>query len=500
MKRKLMLIGAALAFSAGAALAQDKTDVTIVLNEEVDLMEPCMATRSNIGRVVLQNINETLTELDVRGDKGLMPRLAESWEQLDGGVWRFHLRKGAKFSDGSDFDSADVEHTLKRTFSEKIVCESARYFAGMNLTYKVVDANTIDISSDPAQPILPLLLTLIPIVPSDTPEEFIRNPVGTGPYALTEWNVGENIVLTRRDDYWGEKPAVTKANYVVRGDAAVRAAMVAAGEADIAPTIADIDATNPETDFAYPNSETLYLRLDHSKPPLDDIRVRKALNMAIDKQAFIGTLLPAGTVEAVAMVPPTTLGWNGDIKPIPFDLEGAKKLLAEARADGVDVDQKIELVGRLNNYPNSTEVMEALQSMLADAGLNVDLKIYEVAEFEKLYSKPFPEDRAPQLVAAMHDNSRGDPVFSMYYKYHTEGTQSGISNPKVDEAIASATAASGKEREKLWSDLFAYLYEDQVNDVMLFHMVGIARVATRLNWRPTIATNSSLQLSEIGFN
>ena len=122
MKRKLMLIGAAMAFSAGAALAQDKTDVTIVLNEEVDLMEPCMATRSNIGRVVLQNINETLTELDVRGDKGLMPRLAESWEQLDGGVWRFHLRKGAKFSDGSDFDSADVEHTLKRTFSEKIVC------------------------------------------------------------------------------------------------------------------------------------------------------------------------------------------------------------------------------------------------------------------------------------------------------------------------------------------------------------------------------------------
>lgn len=495
---KKMLLGAGLALISVPAIAQGTAEVTIVLNEEVDLVEPCMATRSNIGRVIMQNISETLTELDVRGDAGLMPRLAESWEDAGDGTWRFNLRQGVAFSDGSAFDAEDVKHSFERAFSEEISCESPRYFAGMNLSYEVVDEHTIDITTDPAQPILPLLMSLVTIVPSETPVEFVREPIGTGPYVLSEWNVGQNLTLERRDDYWGDAPEVTKATYVVRGESAVRAAMVETGEAHIAPTISDVDAANPATDFSYPNSETLYLRLDHTMAPLDDIRVRRALNMAIDREAFIGTLLPDGTEIAVAMVPPTTLGWNEEIEPIAFDPEGARALLEEARADGVDVDQQIQLVGRTNNYPGVTEVMEALQAMLTDAGFNADLQMYEVAEFENIYSKPYPENRPPQLVAAMHDNSRGDPVFSMYFKYHTEGTQSGISDQRVDQLITDATAATGDERETLWSDLFAYLYEDLVADVMLFHMVGFARVAETIDWTPTIATNSQLQLSEIG--
>lgn len=81
-----------------------------------------------------------------------------------------------------------------------------------------------------------------------------------------------------------------------RADPAVRAAMVATDEADVAPSIAALDATNPETDFSYLDSETIYIRLDHFMPPVNDIRVRKALNMAIDREAFIGTLLPRGDV------------------------------------------------------------------------------------------------------------------------------------------------------------------------------------------------------------
>jgi peptide/nickel transport system substrate-binding protein len=434
----------------------------------------------------------------VRGDAGLQPRLAESWEDTGNGTWRFNLRKGVTFSDGSALDANDVKHSFDRAFSDQITCETPRYFAGMELTFNIVDDTTIDITSVPAQPILPLLMTLVTIVPSETPIEFIRNPIGTGPYVLTQWNVGENLILDRRDGYWGEAPTVTKATYVVRGESAVRAAMVQTGEADIAPTISGTDASNPATDFAYPNSETLYLRLDHSMTPLDDVRVRRALNMAIDREAFIGSLLPDGAQIAVAMVPPTTLGWK-DITPIAYDPEGAKALLDEAKADGVAVDTQIQIVGRTNNFPNVTEIMEALQDQLTEVGFNVDLQMYEVAEFEGIYSKPFPENRPPQLVAAQHDNSRGDPVFSMYFKYHTEGTQSGFSDPKVDDLITRATAASSPEREALWGELFDYLYNEKVADVMLFHMVGIARVSERLDWTPTIATNSQLQLSEIKF-
>ena len=337
INRLLATTALALAVSLSSALAAE-TDVRIVLSEDLDLLEPCMATRSNIGRVILENVNETLTEYDTQGGGGLRPRLAERWEQQPDGSWRFHLRQGVTFSDGSTFDARDVKHSFDRAMNSAMTCETPRYFGGMTVTATVVDDHTIDFAADPVQPILPLLMSLVTIVPEETPVEFVRDPVGTGPYAVTEWTPGQQIVLTRRDGYWGEQPAVTSATYLFRTDPAVRAAMVQTGEADIAPSIAQTDATNPATDFSYLNSETVYLRVDHSVPPFNDVRVRRALNMAIDRAAFIGTLLPEGTEQAVAMFPPTTQGANPDVKPWAFDLEGAKALLEEARADGVPVD------------------------------------------------------------------------------------------------------------------------------------------------------------------
>ena len=250
-------------------------------------------------------------------------------------------------------------------------------------------------------------------------------------------------MLERRDDYWGEKPAAEKATYVFRTDPAVAAAMVEKGEADLAPSISAVDATNPATDVSYLNSETLYLRLDSAIAPITDKRVREALNMAIDRDAFIGSLLPEGTVSAVAMVPPTTLGWNPDVKQYPFDPEKAKELIAAAKADGVPVDTTLHLIGRSNLFPGVTEVVEAIQQMLQDVGFNVDVQMVEVAQQEELYSKPFKEGRPPQLLVVSHDNSKGDPVFSMFFKYASDGRQSGISDPKVDEMITTASAATG---------------------------------------------------------
>ncbi|WP_174803762.1 ABC transporter substrate-binding protein [Martelella limonii] len=496
MKKKSLLAGLLFATSLTPAYAQDAS-VTIVLGEEPDLMEPCMATRSNIGRIVLQNISETLTELDVRGDEGLKPRLAESWEMTDDNTWRFHLREGVTFSDGSTFDAEDVKHSFDRAQSDQIVCEISRYYDGIEITPTVVDEHTIDFKSEPAQPILPLLLSLLTIVPSETPIEFTREPVGTGPYVLTDWTPGQSITLKLRDDYWGDAPAVQTAEYVFRTDPAVRAAMVETGEADIAPSISAIDATT-DLDHAYPNSETTYLRVDNSVAPLNDKRVREALNLAIDRDAFIGTILPEGSQVATAINVPTTLGWNPDVKPWPFDPDRARSLLEEAKADGVPVDTEILLVGRTGNFPGATEFYEAIGGMLSDAGFNIKVQMVEVAEHEQFYSKPYVEDRGPILVGAQHDNSRGDPVFSMFFKYHSDGRQSGISDEHADELIEEATAATGENRVELWSDLFAYLHDDVVADVLLFHMVGFARVGESVDFTPTIATNSQLQLSEIG--
>jgi peptide/nickel transport system substrate-binding protein len=417
------------------------------------------------------------------------------------GTWRFHLREGAKFHDGSDFTAEDVAHSIARIKSDQIVCEiGAKFFGGMELTTEVVDDTTIDVTADPAQPILPLLMSTVTVVPAEAPmDAFVDTPIGTGPYTFDEYNVGQNIRLSAYPDYWGEQPAVQSATYVFRSESAVRAAMVETGEADIAPNIAVQDATNPEMDFSYPNSETVYLRVDALTSPLDDVRVRKALNYAVDREAFVGTILADGTLLATGMTPPSTLGYNQEIEPYPYNPDQAKALLEEAKADGVDVDAEITLIGRTEQWGNVTETMEALLAMFQDVGFNMNLRMTEVAEWENFYSKPFAEDRGPMIVGAMHDNANGDPVFSMYFKYASEGLQSGIEDAKIDQMIADATAATGEEREQLWSTLFAYINDDVAADVLLWHMVGFSRVNPRLDFQPTIKTNSELQLQQIGF-
>ena len=134
-------------------------------------------------------------------------------------------------------------------------------------------------------------MSTVTITPSEVPlNERMDVPVGTGPYIFDEYARGQYIKLSANPDYWGETPAVTGATYLFRSDSAVRAAMVATGEADIVPSIAIQDATDPAMDYLLPElRDGLRPRVDNETAPTDDIRVRQALNYAVDREAFIGT-------------------------------------------------------------------------------------------------------------------------------------------------------------------------------------------------------------------
>ena len=499
----------ALGLLGAAPVAANDRTVTVVLSEEPEGLDGCNSNRSTVGRVAKQNIVETLTEIDPK-DGSITPRLATSWEKIDAKTWRFKLRQGVKFHDGAPFNAETAAKGIARTMDTGtgsargtggLDCETrTKSFGDLKIVGKPVDEYTLDITANKPVPILPTRMGVVSLSSPNTPtDKLVLKPVGTGPYKFDKWTPGQEIILKRFDGYWGKKPPVETARYIWRTESAVRAAMVKVGEADIAPNIAVQDATEPSMDFSYPNSETTRLRIDVTQPPLNDRRVRLALAHAFDRKALKGTVLSKDIDHATQIVAPSINGHNSKIKMREFDPNKSRQLLAEAKAAGVPVDKEIEIVGRINIYPNATEAMEAMMAMFQAAGFKVKLRMLEVGEWLDILTKPYAENRGPVLLQAQHDNNNGDAVFSVFNKYACKGAQATTCDPKLDKLIEKASTLSGDERRRTWQEVFRVINEDMVADVWMYHMVGYSRVGKRVNFKPSISTNSELHLEKITF-
>jgi peptide/nickel transport system substrate-binding protein len=277
----------------------------------------------------------------------------------------------------------------------------------------------------------------------------------------------------------------------------VRAAMVQIGEADLAPELAKQDATNPAMDVSFLNSETTYLIIGAQDAPLNDRRVRLAVNYALDRNAIQASIVGKDAIPATQMVLPSIVGHNPTLKVWPYDPKKARQLLDEARKDGVPVDKEILLVGRIGYWPNGAELMEAVLTMYKEVGLNVKLKMMETGAFRAYNLKPFPP--GPYIWQNMHDNSYGDAVVTVMDFYHCKGSKSTICDQKLDAMLDKAQVSTGAERKNLWQAAFKRIYEENVSNVMLFHMVGYARVGTRINFKPTLVTGREIELGDITF-
>ena len=498
-------------FAPGAAVAQKI--VTVVLPEEPDSLDNCNSARSAVGRVIRQNINETLVQLDPN-DSSLRPRLAISWQQVEPTVWRFKLRPGVKYSDGRPVTPEGISKSIAKALDPSLDCNArTKMFAGFAIKGVRVDAETLDIITPRPDPILPVRMTTITIGDPDEAIKILQTTVGTGPYVLDRYVQNSEITLKRNPNYWGKAPEADGAKYVWRKESAVAAAMVKVGEAHLATNIGKSDATDKATDFAYPNSETNYLRVESQVAPFDDKRVRLALQYGIDRKALHGTIIAPEAQMATQMVIPRIAGHNHEIdkKQFPYDPAKAKALLAEAKAAGTKVDTPIDFICRINQWENTTETCEAIHAMYKAVGFNMTLKMLEVSLWNDLNAHPSkgpnnaPDNtkvtnRAPMLLGHMHDNNVGDPVFSMYPKYHSKAQVSPHSNPQLDELIIKAEqTAVGPERTKLWEETMRIVYEDMAADVFLFHMVGFARVNPKIKYQPTAATNSEVLIEQIAF-
>ncbi len=254
-------------------------------------LEACQSSLTSTGVVIRSNITEPLVERDA--DTGeLGPKLATEWEQTSDETWTFTLREGVTFTDGTPFDAEAAAFTIDRAVNSDLGCEVEGYvfFGDTDLDVKVVDDTTLTVTTPEPDPILPLRLSFVEMVsPKTSTTEKVRVPIGTGPYEVADWQAGQRLSLDVNPNYWGDAPGYQSVNYVWRAEGSVRAAMVTNGEADIATSLAPEDGAG-ELAVAYRNNETTALRIQSDEPPLDDIRIRQAVNSVIDRNTLVQTL------------------------------------------------------------------------------------------------------------------------------------------------------------------------------------------------------------------
>ena len=491
------LLGLATAACGGAAASAAPDTVRIVIIDEPPTLEPCDASLTSTGVVVRSNITEPLAERNpTTGD--LEPLLATAWAQTAPTTWTFRLRPGVTFSDGTPFDAAAAAFAVDRAVNGTIGCDVEGYvFGDTDLELATPDPLTLQVSTPEPDPILPLKLSFVEMVaPSTSPTEKVREPIGTGPYTVGTWDAGTRLVLERNPTYWGEAPAFARADYQWRDDPTVRAAMVVNGEADLATGLGPEDGAD-ELGVSFPNNETTALRIQADQPPLDDMRIRQAISLCIDRDGIIRALFNGDAQPAAQLVPDGVVGFNPALTPLPFDVDQARRLVDEARADGVPVDTPLRFIARTGMFPRIEQVVQAIAYQLGEAGLTTRIEMMDTAEQNSYQQRPFPEGAGPYLLMIQHGNQSGDASNSVEQYLRSEGYQSSWGTPEFDALIDRAEAQSGDARQEALGQLFAKEPELIHQYAYIAHMRGILARSPRLAYEPNSATGDEMRLAEM---
>ena len=373
-------------------------------------------------------INTTGTSFDVteqiydglvnfeRGGTKVIPALAESWTvSKDGLEYLFHLRKGVKwqntkyFQPTRDFNADDVLFMIERQWKEdnpyfKVTSPNHSYFNDMGMpkllkAVEKVDAYTVKFTLNRAE--APFLADLAmqwagiqskeyadAMLKAGTPEKIDQEPVGTGPFALVQYQKDAIVRFKAHPAYWAGKAKIDDLIFSITPDASVRWAKLQKAECHVMPypNPADLDSIRKDAQVQVLEQAGLnvgYLAYNTTKKPFDDVRVRKAINMAIDKAAIISAVYLGTAVAAVNPIPPSMWAYNKAIKDDAFNPAEAKKLLAAAGyPNGFTTDLWAMPVQRPYN-PNAKRIAELMQADLAKIGVTAEIKSFEWGEYRK---------------------------------------------------------------------------------------------------------------------
>ena len=478
---------------AAAARVEAKGSMLIALNEEPPMLAAHDAT-ATFSYPVMRNITEALLNRDPATNQ-LVGELATKWEQTNPTTWRFTLRQGVKFHDGTPWNAEAAVDAMNEMLNKENNYR-VRTFLGPEVEAKPVSEYVIDLVTAAPDPILPSRVYFMPFhsptARKARPDEVPTKPIGTGPYKLVEWIKGQHIKVTANPDWWGNGAAdaggaatIKDVTFVPRNAREVRAAMVQSGEADLGRWLSQAECKASPQCKGAPTVETIFIRLDTMNPTLADRRVREAIALAVDKEAITNNILGGGDLASM-LIRPTVLGSNPALKPYPHDPARAKALIAEAKAAGVPVDAPLIVLARRGAYFGMEEAVEAVGEMLKQAGLtNLTIQIMETSKHTEIYSlAPKPIDPNRGIIAVhSHGNELLDFGQTVRFYYTCDGRQSTYCNPAVDEMQQRALSLGGPEREKAYQEIGKMMY-DEVITVPIMHPSFYFGMSKRLEWTP----------------
>ncbi|MUV36791.1 Periplasmic murein peptide-binding protein [Lentibacillus sp. JNUCC-1] len=438
----------------------------IAMQSDATNMDPHFITNIKTANVLHGKVYETLVEFDQ--EMNIVPKLAESWDQLDDTTWEFKLQKDVTFHDGTPFNADAVKATYDRLLDPE-TGSPQRDKISMIEEVKVVDDSTVQLLlSEPYAPLLSILSSqeasiLNPEILENDPDSLSKKPNGTGPFKFENWNSGQDITLVKNDDYWGEEANVSKVVFEVVPEDATRLAMLETGEAHISDQVPvnDIERVESADNMRIERVEGLaveFLGFNVESDIFDDVKLRKAVSHAIEREAIIeGIYNDVGTLANSAMSP-NVIGYSENATPYDYDLNKAKDLVKES---GFDTSKEITLI--TNDRKERVDMAEVIQSQLKGIGLNVNIQVLEYGSFIESLDKGKND-----MFISGWGNATGDGDYNQYNLFHTDSHGSAgntffYSNDEVDQLIEKGRATSDQEkRDKIYEKTQQIELEDAV--------------------------------------
>lgn len=439
---------------------------------EPTTFDPHFITDVNTARAAMQ-IYETLVTWNK--DSKIEGLLAESWTTSDDNLtWTFKLREGVTFHDGAPFNAEAVKYNFDRLLSPETASPRASS-ASMVDKVEVVSEYEVAITTNaPAGSFLATLtnynLSMIsPKAAQELGKEFGQKPSGTGPLMMDVWEPGKTLTMKKFDGYWGTKSTIDKLTFKIVPEDSSRVMMLKTGDADVIVglppiQVKDLQADNNVEVVIAPGYRTIYIGMNHKKTPFDNVKVRQAINYAIDKKAIIENILsglaeyPAGVESKVIMYAAT------DLQPYDYNPEKAKQLLAEA---GLPDGFKTTLMTPEGRYPMDKQVSEVVQSMLKEVGIEAEIQVLDWGAYQEATTK----GEVTELFLLGKGSPSGDPDYDLDLSFRTGGKMNNAfySNPDVDKLLdEQKTSVDQAFREKTLYEIQKQIHEDAAWSVLYY--------------------------------